>query len=283
MTEPLNKRQKRAHYRQAQIENGLAALPKKKFYRQRAHANVFSDHHLLYPKTPNLMDWSSYFPAFATSVDPGAVSQPTEIGPDQINLPSKKPTTEVEVVDIGCGFGGLLVALAPALPDTLILGMEIRSSVTEYVQHRINALRTQNPDNGLYQNIGCLRANAMKFLPNFFRKGQLTKAFICFPDPHFKHRKHKARIVSTTLNSEYAYVLRPGGIVYTITDVEDLHHWMVRHLEAHPSFERISEEEEEADPCVEIMKTETEESKKVERNKGQKFIALFRRLEDPPW
>ncbi|KAI0483907.1 putative methyltransferase-domain-containing protein [Xylaria cf. heliscus] len=283
MTEPLNKKQKRAHYRQAQIENGLTELPRKKFYRQRAHANVFSDHHLVYPKSPAHMDWSPYFPAFIANTDPLAVSHPAGTGPNEIDLPSKKLAKEVEVVDIGCGFGGLLVALAPALPDALLLGMEIRTSVAEYVQHRIAALRTQNPDNGLYQNISCLRANTMKFLPNFFRKGQLAKAFICFPDPHFKHRKHKARIVSTTLNSEYAYVIRPGGIVYTITDVEDLHHWMVAHLESHPSFERISDQEQEADPCVEIMKTETEESKKVERNKGQKFIALFRRLEDPPW
>jgi tRNA (guanine-N7-)-methyltransferase len=29
---------------------------------------------------------------------------------------------EVEVADIGCGFGGLLVALAPKLPDKLLLG-----------------------------------------------------------------------------------------------------------------------------------------------------------------
>jgi tRNA (guanine-N7-)-methyltransferase len=47
MAEPLNKKQKRAHYRQAQKENAPTALPRKKFYRQRAHANVFSDHHLV--------------------------------------------------------------------------------------------------------------------------------------------------------------------------------------------------------------------------------------------
>src|SRR4051812_3228853 len=161
--------------------------------------------------------------------------------------------------------------------------MEIRAHVTEFVQDRIRALRNQNDGTGLYQNISCLRANTMKFLPNFFRKHQLSKIFICFPDPHFKARKHKQRIVSTTLNSEYAYVLKPGGIVYTITDVPDLHAWMVQHFNAHPSFERVSEEEQEADPCVVLMKTETEESKKVERNKGQKLVALFRRLEDPPY
>jgi tRNA (guanine-N7-)-methyltransferase len=228
------------------------------------------------------MDWSTCFPAFIANTNPTVTAQPTQAGVvNAIESRPKKLVKEVEVVDIGCGFGGLLVALAPVLPDTLLLGMEIRSSVAEYVQHRIAALRAQNPETNLYQNISCLRANTMKFLPNFFRKGQLTKAFICFPDPHFKHRKHKARIVSITLNAEYAYVLRPGGIVYTITDVEDLHHWMVRHLEAHPSFERVSDEEQDTDPCVEIMKAETEESKKVQRNKGQKFVALFKRLEDP--
>lgn len=161
-------------------------------------------------------------------------------------------------------------------------GLEIRTQVTEFVQERIKALRSQNLDN-LYQNVGCIRANTMKFFPNFFKKAQLSKIFICFPDPHFKARKHKARIVSTTLNSEYAFALKPGGIIYTITDVEDLHLWMVQHLEAHPAFERLSKEEEGADECVEVMLVETEEGKKVARNKGQKYVALFKRLEDPPW
>ncbi len=71
--------------------------------------------------------------------------------------------------------------------------------------------------------------------------------------------------------------------MYTITDVEDLHNWMVKHFEGHPSFERVSEEDEGRDECVEVMKVETEEAKKVGRNNGKKFVACFRRLEDPPW
>lgn len=161
--------------------------------------------------------------------------------------------------------------------------MEIRTSVTEYVQEKVRALRTQNASTNGFQNVSCIRANTMKFLPNFFNKHQLSKIFLCFPDPHFKQRKHKARIVSYTLNSEYAYVLRPGGIVYTITDVEDLHNWMVGHFEKHPSFDRLSKEEQEADECVEVMSIETEEGKKVTRNGGQKFVACFRRVEDHPW
>jgi hypothetical protein len=38
---------------------------------------------------------------------------------------------------------------------------------------------------------------------------------------------------SSTLLAEYAYVLKPqDGLLYTITDVEQLHDWMTSHLEA---------------------------------------------------
>ncbi|KAF7853104.1 uncharacterized protein EAF02_012047 [Botrytis sinoallii] len=282
MAGPPNKKQKREDYRTAR-ENGEESkeLPKKKFYRQRAHANPFSDHRLAYPASPAQMDWASHYPAYAESA---TASESTE-EPSTVSDSSspKKMKQDVEVADIGCGFGGLTVALAPKLPNSLILGMEIRAQVTEYVQERIKALRVQEKESGLFQNASCIRANTMKFMPNFFKKHQLSKIFLCFPDPHFKTRKHKARIVSTTLAAEYAYVVRPGGIIYTITDVEDLHNWMVTHFNAHPTFERVAEEEQEADECVNIMRTETEEGKKVTRNNGPKFVALFKRLEDPPW
>jgi tRNA (guanine-N7-)-methyltransferase len=238
-------------------------LPRKRFYRQRAHSNPFSDHRLDYPRSPDDMDWSKLYPHYYNEAD-------------------QTFNSRVEFADIGCGYGGLLTKLAPTFPDKLILGMEIRVQVTQFVEDRIIALRNQNLNNAInYQNIAVLRGNAMKFLPNFFKKGQLSKMFFCFPDPHFKQRKHKARIITRTLLSEYAYVLREGGIVYTITDVKDLHEWMVSHLEEHPLFERLSEEWESQDKCVEIMYNSTEEGQKVTRNNGDKFVACFRRLPNP--
>ena len=50
-------------------------------------------------------------------------------------------------------------------------------------------------------------------------------------------------VCSTHLLTEYAYLLSPGGLLYTITDVEDLHQWHVAKCEAHPCFVRVSEEE----------------------------------------
>lgn len=237
-------------------------LPKKKYYRQRAHSNPFSDHQLEYPSCPDGMDWGKLYPAFRDET-------------------TGQMTKEVTIADIGCGFGGLMIDLSPAFPEQLILGMEIRVQVTNYVEDRIIALRSNHAKEQTYQNINVLRGNAMKFLPNFFHKSQLSKMFFCFPDPHFKQRKHKARIVTNTLLSEYAYVLKEGGIIYTITDVEDLHDWMVKHLTEHPLFERLNKEWEAQDECVRIMTNATEEGKKVSRKQGSKFIACFRRLPDP--
>lgn len=103
------------------------------------------------PITPSHMDWSKYYP-------------------ERVN-PKEKINPEVEFADIGCGYGGLLITLSPMFPDNLIIGMEIRVKVSDYVMDRIAALRSQHPDQ--YQNIACLRTNAMKYLPNYFKKGQV--------------------------------------------------------------------------------------------------------------
>ncbi|GAA5931062.1 tRNA (guanine46-N7)-methyltransferase [Sporobolomyces koalae] len=305
-------------------------MPRKRFYRQRAHANPLSIHHLEYPSSPATMDWSTHFPTFFQT--------PPAEGQGSVNLKGKK----VEFADVGCGFGGLSISLAPLFPETLMLGLEIRVQVTQYVSDKIRALRLNpgsvDPDNAAdveaaaaekkeetdstavsrprgikkelmpqegyaYGNVSVLRANAMKFLPNFFEKAQLSKIFFLFPDPHFKARKHKARIISPTLLAEYAYVLKPGGLLYTITDVPDLHVWMTSHLAAFPLFSRLTEEEidniglesgegvegqegselnrERERQVMEAVKRRTEEGKKVERNDKGKEWSVWRRLPDP--
>uniref|UniRef100_K3WL42 tRNA (guanine-N(7)-)-methyltransferase n=1 Tax=Globisporangium ultimum (strain ATCC 200006 / CBS 805.95 / DAOM BR144) TaxID=431595 RepID=K3WL42_GLOUD len=234
-------------------ETSLAKQPQKKFYRSRAHCNPLSHNDSFqYPVNPSEVDWSVHFP----------------------NIESPK----VDFLDVGCGFGGLTVALGALFPDKLTLALEIRAKVTEYVRLRVEALRAENP--GQYQNISALRTNAMRYLPHYFTKGQLTKLFFCFPDPQFKQRNHRRRIVNTNLLAEYAYLLAPGGILYTITDVEELHNWHVEKCTAHPCFTRIPDEELSADPCVKAMTEETEEGKKVARGGGKKYVAVFRRKAD---
>lgn len=168
-------------------------MPRKRFYRQRAHANPLSIQQLDYPNSPEVMDWSLHYP-------------------NSLNQ-------KVEICDIGCGFGGLSISLAPLYHNVNILGIEIRTQVTQYVFDKVAALRinpgsidpddptaqplhstststtTGNeeeveegrsskrikldsnlslPSDYSYQNVSVLRGNAMKYLPNFFAKAQVS-------------------------------------------------------------------------------------------------------------
>ena len=199
------------------------------------------------------------------------------------------------VLDIGCGFGGLLMSLATLLPHERILGLEIRAKVTEYVRLRIVAARHADHT---HHNAAVMRTNSMKFLVNYFHPASLHKIFICFPDPHFKRKNHPRRIITTRLLDEYAFVLAPQAKLYCITDVHELHEWHVAHCDAHPLFRRVvvgsststttnnngSTMEEEAndqqDPCIAIMIHSTEEGQKVERNQGDKYYAVYERIPD---
>lgn len=239
--------------------------PQKKFYRQRAHCNPLSHNDSFsYPKRPDLMDWTAqHYP----------------------NL-GKGPASVPNVLDIGCGFGGLTMALGEILPAETyrILGMEIRAKVTEYVRLRIAAARNEAPTGSKnnFQNCSVLRTNSMKFLPNYFARGTIEKLFFCFPDPHFKRKNHPRRIISDRLLSEYAFVLKPtSGRLYCITDVEELHDWHVEKCDIHPLFRRITDEAVvQADPCVKAMIEETEEGKKVERQGREKWFAVYQRIPD---
>jgi tRNA (guanine-N7-)-methyltransferase len=68
----------------------------------------------------------------------------------------------------------------------------------------------------------------MKYLPNFYAKGQLEKIFFLYPDPHFRKSNYRRRIINTALLAEYAYCIKVGGLCYNVTDVKDLYDWTVR-------------------------------------------------------
>lgn len=255
---------KRRSEQEAQGKGGKqkGQLPRKRFFRARAHSNPLSDCQFAVPTMPSEFDWSESFSEFFSREE---VAEGKDL--------------KVRFADIGCGFGGLIVQMSPLFPESLMVGMELRDKVSEYVKERITALREQHP--GQYKNISVLRTNAMKYLPNYFEKGQLQKMFFLFPDPHFKEKNHRRRIISTALLAEYAYIMAVGGILYTVTDVQELGEWMKTTLDAHPLFQPLTDEEMEKDVCIPLLTTATEEGQKVERNGGSTYKAIYRRIAGP--
>lgn len=92
------------------------------------------------------MDWASYYPAYAVKED--AEMRTEAESHDHAESSSRGAISKpVEIADIGCGYGGLLFALAPKFPDTLMLG-GFRSSwhsvATSDAPHHIIASLTVN-------------------------------------------------------------------------------------------------------------------------------------------
>ncbi|CUG92448.1 tRNA guanine-N(7)-methyltransferase, putative [Bodo saltans] len=196
-------------------------------------------------------------------------------------------TKDVEFLDVGCAFGGMLFSLAPLFPDTLMLGLEIRPKVVDYAQKKTIAYRGGAGGDGVTHHFGNLwfePLNVMKFGSNCFEKGQLSKIFFCYPDPHWKRKNIRRRIISPGLVQEYAFWLRPGGLIYTVSDVEGLETWMISCLDACPLFRRLSDEEISSqcsnhDDIVKIVIDSSEDAQRTARKGLKKNYAVHVRIE----
>jgi len=78
------------------------------------------------------------------------------------------------IIDIGCGYGGLMFELAKSYPNELLLGHEIRDKVANFVAQKVNTLRI-NSQYEDYNNVAVVRTNTMKSLHNYFAKHSVSK------------------------------------------------------------------------------------------------------------
>ncbi|EAR97720.2 tRNA (guanine-N(7))-methyltransferase (macronuclear) [Tetrahymena thermophila SB210] len=266
------------------IQKKQRLMPKRGEYRMRAHINPLNDTPFPYPLNPDYVNWKIHYPKFFDGTDEenqkvfcNTNEHPQTYDEEVNSLYNGLQGAQPVFLDIGCGFGGLVFNLAKNFPEKLVLGLEIRDKLVNYVSEKIKALRIESPDHK-YNNAACIRTNAMRHIIQYFRKGTIEKMFFCFADPHFKKSNHRRRIINTGFLSEYAFLLKPKGRIYCITDVEDLHNWQEEHLAKHRMFRKLSEEELVGDICVQLIQDSTEEGQKVTRNGGKKWTCVFERV-----
>ena len=141
------------------------------------------------------------------------------------------------VLDIGCARGRFLLDLAPLQSDHNHLGVEIRRPLVAAAEaERIAAGLT---------NLHFLFCNANVSMERWLAElpgGLLRRVSIQFPDPWFKLRHHKRRVLQPPLLRSIAAALAPGAELFLQSDVEAVMAPMVALCEASGCFKRPGED-----------------------------------------
>jgi tRNA (guanine-N7-)-methyltransferase len=134
-------------------------------------------------------------------------------------------------VELGCADAAFLFARAAEDPTPLYVGVEIREEMVRRVNQRA-AGADAAPVRAVFGNINA-------DLPRLFAAASVTRFYLNFPDPWFKKRHHKRRVLNAELATTLAQTLVPGGEVFFQTDVFDLALDAMDVLEREPALENV--------------------------------------------
>ncbi|HEY1587177.1 MAG TPA: tRNA (guanosine(46)-N7)-methyltransferase TrmB [Polyangia bacterium] len=131
-------------------------------------------------------------------------------GASALELP---PGRDVEA-ELGCADARFLFERAPHHPDTYFLGLEIREPLVNEVNEKAAAA-------GL-SNLRAVFCNINVDLATLVPDASLARVYVNFPDPWFKRRHQKRRLMNDELVAVIHGKLRAGGELFFQSDVFDL-------------------------------------------------------------
>ena len=124
-------------------------------------------------------------------------------------------------LDIGCAAGEFLFDLALVNTSWNYLGIEIREKLVKTAKLKVREREIKN----LYFVFG----NAFNILNDIHNKliiKNVQSISFNFPDPWFKKRHYKRRIIQPELINNLANLLQKGTLIFIKTDVKDLFDYM---------------------------------------------------------
>jgi tRNA (guanine-N7-)-methyltransferase len=116
-------------------------------------------------------------------------------------------------LEVGFGKGLFLLTAAQTHPEINFVGVEI---VRKYQLFTATRLAKRGLEN---VRVAC--ADVRLFLPCYVAAASLQAVHVYFPDPWWKQRHQKRRLFTATFVAECVRVLRTGGQLHAVTDVED--------------------------------------------------------------
>ncbi len=134
-------------------------------------------------------------------------------------------------LDLGCARGRFVLRMAKHEPNWNFLGVEIREPLVD----EANRIAEENE----LSNLKYVFCNAMLWLDKLLQdipQGILQMVTIQFPDPWFKKKHTKRRMVNKELVDAVVGKLANGGKIFVQTDIEFLSEEMFGLFRSHPSL-----------------------------------------------
>jgi tRNA (guanine-N7-)-methyltransferase len=116
-------------------------------------------------------------------------------------------------VEVGSGKGMFLQSAARGTPDHNFLGVEISRKYARFCAAR---LARNNLANAVM-----LQGDGQRLFAEILPAASVTAVHVYFPDPWWKKRHHKRRVMNESFVADVARVLAPGGWLHFWTDVQD--------------------------------------------------------------
>lgn len=173
-------------------------------------------------------------------------------------------------LDIGCAAGEFLFDLALENTNWNYLGIEIRERL-------VNTAKLKVRDKEI-KNLYFLFGNAYNILNDFhsiFIIKNLKSVSFNFPDPWFKKRHQKRRIIQPKLINIFSNLMQEGSIIYIKTDVKDLFEYMDCTILSNCNFEKIDKKDFNYSKSFNPNKVQTNREKNVLLNELEIFENIY--------
>ena len=116
-------------------------------------------------------------------------------------------------VEVGSGKGLFLAGASRAHPERDFLGIEVAQ---KYARFAAAKLARQGGSNALM-----IHGDALTLFRQWFPAGSLAAVHVYFPDPWWKKRHKKRRVLNEDFLRDVERTLTPGGRLHFWTDVEE--------------------------------------------------------------
>lgn len=116
-------------------------------------------------------------------------------------------------LEVGSGKGLFLCQAASAQPDTYFLGVELAKKYAEMAQAKVHKLGLANAQ--------VLCADGVSVVADVFPDASVNSVHVYFPDPWWKARHKKRRVLNERMLKGIERILKPSGQFHFWTDVLD--------------------------------------------------------------